>query len=133
IVAGPGRYRWDGAMLEKLVPDLIRRDDRPGAAAANFFWTANLAEAGHVIHDFESLWLPASLLRPERQAALTVALAAASRRWTVEMHFQKGLAGGPDRVIAAARDTPINPAVTEAFLLAIVASEGPPAFPDLPG
>jgi hypothetical protein len=120
-------------MLEKLVPDMIRRDDRPGAPAGNFFWTANLAEAGHVIHDFESLWLPASLLRPERQPALAEALVAASRHWTVEMHFQKGLAGASEHVIAAARNTPINPIVTEAFMLAIIASEGPPAFPDLPG
>ncbi|HEY6432736.1 MAG TPA: FAD-dependent oxidoreductase, partial [Acetobacteraceae bacterium] len=79
IFAGPGRYRWDGAVLEKYVPGLIRHDDRPGAPAANFFWAANLAEVGHVIHDFESLWLPADLLRPERQATLVDALVAASR------------------------------------------------------
>lgn len=133
IFAGPGRYRWDGAMLEKYVPGTIRRDDRPGAPAANFFWAANLAEAGHVIHDFQSIWLPADLLRPERQAALAEALTAASRHWTVEMHFQKGLAGAPAEAIAAARDTPMNPAVTDAFMLAIVASEGPPAFPGMPG
>ncbi|MBV8913891.1 MAG: FAD-binding oxidoreductase [Acetobacteraceae bacterium] len=133
VVAGPGRYRWDGAMLERRVPGVIRRDDRPGAAAANFFWAANLAEAGHVIHDFESLWLPADLLRPERQGRLADALAAASRHWTVEMHFQKGLAGAPASVCAAALDTPMNPMVADSFMLAIVASEGPPAFPGLPG
>ena len=133
VFAGPGRYRWNGAMLDKYVPGDIRRDDRPGASAANVFWAANLAEAGHVVHDFESLWLPAELLRPERQATLADALAAASRHWTVEMHFQKGLAGAPAEAIAAAQETPMNPAVTESFMLAIVASEGPPAFPGLPG
>ena len=30
------------------------------------------------------------------------------------------------------RDTPMNPLVTEAFMLAIIASEGPPAFPGVP-
>jgi len=99
-----------------------------GAPSANFFWAANLAEAGHVIYDFESLWLPADLLRPERQAALADALVAASRHWTVEMHFQKGLAGAPAELIAAALGTPMNPMVIKAFMLAIVASEGPPAF-----
>jgi len=64
IFAGPGRYRWDGSALEKYMPKAIRRDDRLAAPATNFFWTANLAEAGHVIYDFESLWLPAELLRP---------------------------------------------------------------------
>jgi hypothetical protein len=133
IFTGPGRYRWDGSILEKYVPGTIKHDDRPGAPAANFFWAANLAEAGHAIHDFQSLWLPAGLLHPERQATLADALVAASRHWTVEMHFQKGLAGAPTSVVAAARGTPMNPAVADAFMLVIVASEGPPAFPDLPG
>jgi hypothetical protein len=95
IFAGPGLYRWDEAKLAQFVPDAIRRDDRPGAPAANFFWTANLAEAGHVIHDFESLWMPVRLLERRHQASLADALVAASRHWTVEMHFQKGLAGAP--------------------------------------
>ena len=133
VVAGPGRYRWDGEMLDKFVPGTIRHDDRPGAPAVNFFWEANLAEAGHVIHDFQSRWLSSSLLKPDRQMALVDALGAASRHWTIEMHFQKGLAGAPAEVLAAARETPINPAATDAFMLAIVASEGPPAFPGMPG
>ena len=132
-IAGPARYRWDGAMLDKYVPGTIRHDDRPGAPNANFFWTANLAEAGHVIHDFQSLWLPESLLEAGRREALADALAAASRHWTVEMHFQKGLAGAPAAVAAATRDTPMNPDVVDAFMLVIVASEGPPAFPGLTG
>ena len=49
------------------------------------------------------------------------------------MYFQKGPAGAPPEVIAAALDTPMNPVVTRAFMLTIVASEGPPAFPGLPG
>ncbi|HET6362878.1 MAG TPA: BBE domain-containing protein, partial [Gemmatimonadota bacterium] len=71
--------------------------------------------------------------------ALADALFAASRRWTTSLHFNKGLAGAPPEEIAAARDTAMNPAVLDAFALAIVASEGPPAFagiqghePDLP-
>jgi FAD/FMN-containing dehydrogenase len=64
---------------------------------------------------------------------LVDALIAATRHWGVEMHFQKGLAGAPPEVIGATRDTPINPAAATAFMLAIIGSEGPPAFPDLPG
>jgi FAD/FMN-containing dehydrogenase len=133
IVAGPGRYRWDGAALAAFAPGSVLFDDRPGAPAANFFWSANLAEAGHFIHGFESLWTPATLLEPTRREALIDGLMAASRHWAVELHFQKGLAGVPSEVIAAAADTPMNPAVTEAFMLAIIAGEGPPAFPGLAG
>ena len=133
IVAGPGRLRWDGAALDAVAPGTVLRDDRPGAPANNVFWSANLAEAGHVIHGFDSLWLPAALLDPPRQPELVDALVAASRLWTVELHFQKGLAGAPPDVIAASADTPLHPAASRAFALAIIAGEGPPAFPDLPG
>ncbi len=39
----------------------------------------------------------------------------------------------PPEEIAAARDTATNPAVLDAFALAIVAGEGPPAFAGIPG
>jgi FAD/FMN-containing dehydrogenase len=61
------------------------------------------------------------------------ALFAASRHWSVEVHFQKGLAGAPTETLAATRDTPMHPAVLDAFALAIIAGEGPPAFVGLKG
>jgi FAD/FMN-containing dehydrogenase len=133
IVAGPGRYRWDGAALVAFAPGSVLYDDRPGAPRANFFWSANLAEAGHFIHGFDSLWLPMTLQQPGQRDVLADALMAASRHWAIELHFQKGLAGAPAEAIAAAKDTPMNPAATAAFALAIVAGEGPPGFPGLPG
>ncbi|WP_248295360.1 BBE domain-containing protein [Paraburkholderia sp. UYCP14C] len=133
VIAGPGRMRWDGAALARFVPGSVLFDDRPGAPDANFFWAANLAEAGHVIHGFDSLWLPAAMLARERQAELVDALMGATRHWLVELHFQKGLAGAPADVIAAGLQTPVNPVVAESFALAIVASEGPPAFDGLTG
>jgi FAD/FMN-containing dehydrogenase len=125
--------RWDAAFIKARAPEAIRSDDRPGAAADNVFWSANLSEAGHFIHGFESVWLPASLLRAGQRHKVTDALLAAARHSTVELHFQKGLAGGAEAAIAATRDTSTNPAVINAFALAIIASEGPPAFPGLAG
>ena len=58
---------------------------------------------------------------------------AASRHWGVSLHFNKGLAGASAEDIAAAKDTATNPAVLDAFALAIIASLGPPAFPDIRG
>jgi len=133
IRSAPTRRRWDPEFFRTQAPSAIRHDDRPGAPPGNIFWTANLAEAGHFIHGFESLWLPASLLSADRRAGLVDALFAASRDWSVELHFQKGLAGGSPWAHAASRDTPMNPAVLDAFCLAIVAGESPPAFPGLKG
>jgi FAD/FMN-containing dehydrogenase len=129
----PARHRWDPAFLKTYAPAAVRSDDRPGASDGNIFWSANVSEAGHFIHDFESAWLPASLLRGDRQSELTDALIAAARHSTVELHFQKGLAGGTGEAAASARDAATNPAVIDAFALAIVASEGPPAYPGLRG
>ena len=120
----PARHRWDPAFLKTYVPAAVRSDDRPGASEDNIFWSANVSEAGHFIHGFESAWLPASLLRDDRRLELTDALIAAARHSTVEIHFQKGLAGGAAEVAATARDTATNPAVIDAFALAIIASEG---------
>jgi hypothetical protein len=49
------------------------------------------------------------------------------------LHFNKGLAGAPAEELAAAKDTAMNPAVLEAFALAIIAAGEPPAFPGMPG
>ncbi|HEX3993476.1 MAG TPA: hypothetical protein VHX39_20060 [Acetobacteraceae bacterium] len=127
------RNRWDPAFFKANAPTAIMTDDRPGASADNIFWSGNLAESGHFLHGFQSIWLPSSLLRPEQQDGLADALFAASRLWTVELLFQKGLAGASDDVIAATRDTATNPAVLDACLLAIIASEGPPAYQGLRG
>jgi FAD/FMN-containing dehydrogenase len=60
-------------------------------------------------------------------------LFAATRHWSVSLHVNKGLAGAPPETIEAASDTAMNPAVLNAFALAISGAEGPPAFPGIPG
>src|SRR5262249_14830630 len=76
---------------------------------------------------------PASLLQAHRRQQLTEALVAAARHSTVELHLQKGLAGGSAEALAGATETATNPVVVNAYALAIIASEGPPAFSDLRG
>jgi FAD/FMN-containing dehydrogenase len=132
IVASPARRFWDPGFL-KGVPGLVLADDRPGAPEANVFWAANLGETGQVLHGYQSAWLPASLLQPDRQESLGDALFAASRHWRVTLHVNKGLAGAPADAIAAARDTAMNPAVLDAFALVISAAQGPPTYPGIPG
>jgi len=129
----PATHRWDAAFIKERAPGVILSDDRPGAPEDNVFWAANLSEAGHFIHGFESAWLPASLLQADRREELADALFVAARHSNVELHFQKGLAGGSEEARAATRGTATNPAVLDAFVLAIVASEGPPAYPGLRG
>ncbi len=129
----PAVHRWDAEYIRERAPAAILSDDRPGAPRENVFWSANLAEAGHYIYGYESLWLPARLLQNDQRGSLVDALVAAGRHSTVELHFQKGLAGGSEEAIAGARETATNPEVVDAFVLAIVGREGPPAYPGIRG
>jgi FAD/FMN-containing dehydrogenase len=133
VVAVPARLMWDPRFFGAFAPQAIVRDNRPGAPAGNFVWAGDHAQAGQFLHGYRSVWMPASLLEKDRQAALAEALFAASRHWPVSLHFNKGLAGAPPAELAAAKDTAMNPAVLDAFALAIIAGSGLPAFPGVPG
>ena len=133
FASAPARSRWDPAFLKAHAPGAIRADDRPGASPDNIYWSSNQAEAGHVLYAYESAWLPATLLAPDRRAALADALYDAAQIWPIELHVQKGLAGASAEVLKAAADTATNPAMLDAFALAIAGSEGPPGYPGLAG
>jgi FAD/FMN-containing dehydrogenase len=132
VLAAPGRRFWDPAAL-KRIPGLVMTDDRPDAPEGNIFYMGNLDEAGQVLHAYQSVWLPASLLETDQRARLVDALVAAATHWQVELYFGKGLAGGRPEAIEATRDTAMNPAVVDAFALAISGAGGPPAHPSIPG
>jgi FAD/FMN-containing dehydrogenase len=133
IVAIPARRWWDPEFLSQLKVPGVVHDTRTAASTANIWYAGDAGQVGWFIHAYESAWLPAELLDDSRRAQLDEALFAATRHWPVALHFNKGLAGAPPDVVAAARDTAMNPAVAEAFALAIIDHGGPPAFPGMPG
>jgi len=117
----PARHMWDTDFFTRFASSAIVKDDRPNAPVGNIFWSGNLDEVGIFWEAYHSAWLPADLLKENKQHMLVEALFAASRHWTVGLHFNKGLAGAPVQEIEAARDTAMNPAVLSAFALAIIA------------
>ena len=106
-------------------------DKRAGAAPDHGWWEGDQDQVGAFLHGYDSLWLPATLLRGEERQRLVTALLAGSRHKQIELHFNKGLAGAPPAAIAAALDTATNPHVTEAFALAIIADGESAAYPGL--
>jgi hypothetical protein len=132
IVAIAARRYWDPALLKQF-PGIVVADDRPGAPERNIVWAGDAGQASQVIHGYQSTWLPASLLQPAARERLAEALFAASRHWRISLHVNKGLAGAPDDEVARARNTATNPAVLDAFALAIAGADGPPAYPGLAG
>ncbi|HET6607609.1 MAG TPA: FAD-binding protein [Rhodopila sp.] len=133
IIAIPAQHWWDPAYLRKFLPALVLRDPRNGVPGMNIWYQGDAAQAGWFIHGYESAWLPAVLLAPHHRERLTDMLFTASRHWHVALHFNKALAGGTPEAVAATRETPMNPAVSVAFALAIIGAGGPPAFPGMPG
>lgn len=132
-LAIPARDFWNAEFFKRNIPTAIVPDDRPGGNPGHFVWSGDHGQAGQVLHAYKSAWLPASLLERDQQPRLADALYAASRHWTVSLHFNKGLAGAPPEEIAAARDTATNPAVLNAFALAIIATGQSLAFPGIAG
>ena len=132
IGALPMRYFWSPLLL-RMLPGVVVADDRPGAPQDNIFWAGNLGEAGAVWHAYQSAWLPAALLETDRRQSLADALFEAARHKGVALHCNKGLAGAPAEAIAAAKETPMNPAVVDAFALVIAGDFEQPAYPGIPG
>jgi FAD/FMN-containing dehydrogenase len=116
-----GRDAWNADRNSGL-----KRDPRPGAPAHHAWGVGDGEQVGAYWHGYESLWLPAALLGQDN---LLDALFAASRHKAFALHFNKGLAGAPKEAIERALDTATNPAVTEAFALAIISDGEGPAFP----
>ena len=120
------RNYWTVANNPSMVADV-----RDGAPAHHGWWKGDQEQVGAFIHGYDSLWLPAKLLR--EPASLAEAMFAACRGKKVDLHFNKGLAGGSHDAIAATLDTAMNPAVTRAFALVIIADGEGPAYPGQPG
>ena len=122
----PAQNLWNPEFFYKMAPDLIVKDNRPGAPEKNIFWIGNQEEAGQYLHGYRSLWLSQKLLGSGNK--LEQAIFKASRSWTVSLHFNKGLAGSPEDEKIAAKNTAMNPVAVDAFALAIIAGSGNPAF-----
>jgi FAD/FMN-containing dehydrogenase len=109
----------------------MNRDTRDGAPRDRGWWQGDQEQVGMFLHGMESIWLPASLLQAHEQKRLVSALFSASRHKRVQLHINTGLAGAPPDALAAVRQTATNPAVAEAFALAIIADGEAPAYPGL--
>ncbi len=129
----PAQHWWDVQWSRRHGRDAFVVDPRAGASPGNAWWSGDGGQVGWFVYGFGSLWLPQTLLGDEQRDRLCDALFVASRRAEVELHFNKGLAGAPPETLVAGRDTATNPAVLDAFALAIVADGQGPAFPDTPG
>ena len=120
----PARHWWDVEWRQQNHQAVFDLDQRSGVSSNNAWWTGDAGQVAWFLYGYESLWLPASLLEENSQDRLAQALFAGSRYKQIELHFNKGLAGGPREAVEATRNTATNPAVLGAFALAIVGDAG---------
>jgi FAD/FMN-containing dehydrogenase len=122
--ARDARSQWDPSN------HWFKHDPRDGVPEHHVWNRGNEGECGAYLYAYDSLWLPASLLQKSRQKQLTAAVFAASRHEMVRFHIAKGMAGAPPEVLADVSHTATNPALLDAFTLAIVANgDETPAYP----
>ena len=122
-----GRRRFGGSIL----PATVKFDDRPGAPMPTICGGRGDARSGGLVPAWLRVRLAAGVAAAQ-QESLADALFAASRHWSVGLHFNKGLAGGLVAAATAARDTATNPAMLDAFALAIIGGFGPSAYSGTP-
>ena len=118
----PAEKWWDYAYLTKTMPQSIKTDQRP-KARKKFWWKNSNREVGLYIQGADSLWIPKKFLSGPSLDQLVQALFDASRLSPLELHFNKGLAGASKAVIEAAKKTPLNPVMIDAFAL-LITSKG---------
>jgi len=137
IAALPARMFWNGAITKNLA-GVVKLDDRTEVTpyafkGVRYVWDGDAGQAGQIIHGYQSTWLSKDLLEPARRAALVDALIHAANGWSVSLHCNKGIAGATQAAQARTLETAMNPAVVDAFALAITGGEEPAAYPGIAG
>lgn len=130
-ITRPPRHYWDVIYRESKGNHGMIRDLRPAAPSSRAWWEGDQDQVGALLHGYDSLWLPASLLKKNQRSRLAETLYAASRHHKLELHFNKGIAGAPAEAVAATRNTATNPTVVDAFVLVIVADGERAAYPGM--
>jgi hypothetical protein len=121
------RHMWDAAKNPSMT-----LDSRAGAPKHHAWWNGDQDQVGAFLNGYDSLWLPSSLLHEDGGRRVSDALFAGSRYKQIELHINKGLGGASLEAVTATLDTATNPAVTEAFALAIIADGQKGAYPGEP-
>jgi len=117
----PSNAMWNAQVLHQVAPDAIALDDRAGADPNAYWWAGDAEQVGAYWYAYVSRWIPQATFADPR---LAVALFEGSRHWSIELHFNKGLAGGSPAALARSRATALNPDALAASALMITGAFG---------
>jgi FAD/FMN-containing dehydrogenase len=129
----PALNWWDAEFRRKNPPTTVHTYDRSGAPEAHMWWAGNQNEVSIFWHGYQSFWLPATSLQRTGGSALQMRCSPPAGIGPCNCSSTKGLAGAPPDIRAAATDPAMDPAVLDAFALAIIAGGRPAAYPGVSG
>ena len=133
VIAIPARKMWDAGVLAPACRARWPSDERPDGSPGHWWWAGQHRGGRDVLARLPICsGCRQTCCGPDRRAAFAKAWFDASRHWSTSLHFNKGLAGAPPEAIERSRATATNPQVLDAFALAIIAMDGPSAYPPLP-
>jgi FAD/FMN-containing dehydrogenase len=124
-LAIPGEQMWNRKYIEEHLPQAIVADTRADQPGTLYWWAGNQEEVATYWHAYQSRWIPIDRFQPATARAFASSLFEASRRWSVDLHFNKGQAGASDDALRGLRETSMNPALQRAAALVIVAASDP--------
>jgi hypothetical protein len=135
-VAAPAHFFWDAAFLKANIPQAVRSDDRPGAPP--------MRSTGRAMSARRAGSCTTTNRHGCRRRCSTTARARKSGRcpvrglaqWSIQLHFNKGLAGAPPEAARGHRGRARHrdePAVLDAFALAIISASSAPSLPGIAG
>jgi hypothetical protein len=125
----PGARMWDYDYFNEHLRGQMVKDPRDGRQD-QFWWADDSDQVSTYWYAYQSIWLPLKLFDSPR--VLADALFAASRSWSVALHFNKGQAGAASEAVQRGRETSMNPKVFDAAALVIIAA-GADAIPGVAG
>jgi FAD/FMN-containing dehydrogenase len=122
----PAKVMWNQALIQKVDPEATRRDERPGAPPAHWWWKDDADQVGVTWYAYQSRWIPLDRFSSPEAKGFAHALLEAARQWRVSFHVNKGQAGASADAVSRGRETSINPALFDAAALVIIAASGEP-------
>lgn len=133
ITTRPAINNWNFAYITEKYPDAIVANNMQNGPYNEFWWAGNQSEVSVYLTHYLSMYLPFKLFDKQHANRLTNALFNASRLTDIGLHFNKGLSGGSTDAISRQRNTSMNPAVSDAAALIIIAGGQENTYADVPG
>lgn len=118
VLSCPSDKYWDYDYYSENYPNLIHPAS-PNTTNKLFYWNGNQNEVQAYWYTYRSRWLPVALFDKNNSSELAEVLFKASRYWEYSLHFNKGLSGASNEIMACSKKTSINPVVYDSAALLI--------------